>query len=252
MNDLMNFKFLLKTEIDTFNKSEKEILSWQQNYESILNTFFQFIYFVGDEKDPKSIDGMFLTFTHTHYLKIPYTIRATTLLLETGYYAESALLVRNLFEVLVQLRYFQLNKNLLNEYVLKTKKTSYRTMIAYFNDNLYTTVYHALSTISHAEFGSTIFRTNYKSPSEGKTIMGCEFNKMFYHFNMNILTAILYGLLNFIPAFFNQYLQNVPKNIEEQRKKCVIEVDKILNSEPKSIALLKDISALIGLNLEKK
>ena len=252
MNNLMNYKYLLKTENETIQKSENEIQIWYENYEVFMDSLFQFIYYVGETNDPNSDEGMFFAFAHLHFLKIPYTLRATALLLERGYYAESAQLVRNLFEVIVQLRYFQLNKNLLNDYVLKIKKITNRTMIGHFNDNLYTTVYSALSTISHSEIGSTIFRTYYKSSSEGRTIMGCQFNSRFYHFIMNILEAIIFGLLNFIPSFFDQYLQNVPESIEDQRIKCLNEISIILNAEPKSLEFLDNIALLIGLNQEQQ
>ena len=250
MSFLMNFEYLLKTEEETSSISVTQDSSWFEVYPECANSFFQVVYFVGEEDDPSSLEGMFLTFAHNHYLKIPYSLRAIMILLNKGYYAESALLVRNLFETLVQLRYFHKHKDKLNNHVLKTKKVSIRQMVCEFNENLYTTVYAALSTVAHAEFGSLVFRANYSSAQGGKTIMGSIYNKQFYYFILNQLSAITYGLLNFINIFFDHYGGLVPSKVEDIRCKTLNSVKDVIYSEPKSKDFLKDISSLIGLTVE--
>jgi hypothetical protein len=192
---------------------------------------------------------MFLTFAHTHYLKIPYSLRAIMILLTKGYYAESALLVRNLFEALVQLRYFCQNKDKLNNHVVGVNRVRIRQMLDEYSDNLYSTVYKALSTIAHAEFGSSVFRTNYTSPEDGETIMGSVYNKQFYYFITNQLTAITYGLLNYIHIFFNHYDSLVPADVENFRHTTLNNLEKIIFANPKSEKFLKEISKLIGLSV---
>ncbi len=54
----------------------------------------------------KSDDGYYMAFSHNQILKLPYMIRATSILLERGFYLESALLIRHILEVFVQLKFF--------------------------------------------------------------------------------------------------------------------------------------------------
>ena len=245
---LMDFEYLMKTEKETESISFNEDPAWLRQYKECVNVFFKVVYFVGKEEDANSLDGMFLAFAHNHYLKIPYTLRSIIILLTKGYYAESALLVRNLFETLVQLRYFHTYKDKLHNHVIELKRIKIKQMVDEFGEDLYSTVYKALSVIAHAEFGSSVFRTNYKSPKNGKIIMGSIYNKQFYYFITNPLSAITYGLINFISIFFRHYNTLVPEEIENFRQNSLKKVENIIFSDPKSEIFLKDISKLIGLN----
>ncbi len=202
MNNFMNYEYLVETESSCLELTREKHPTWFKIYPLVINSFYEVSYFAGKEDDIESIEGAFLTFTHNHLLKVPYTIRAVSILGETGYYLESTLLVRNLLEILVQLRYFQKNKDKLNDHVLKVKKVRLRTMFDEFNPNLYKTVYFVLSEVAHGGFGASVFMTKYSSPQEGKVIMDCDYNEMFFNFILNQMIPIVFGMLNFVPLFF--------------------------------------------------
>jgi hypothetical protein len=241
----MNFDYLLLTESKTKKESNSKHPAWFGYYNELINCLFEVSYFVGEEKDIESDDGYYMAFSHSHILKLPYSVRAVTILLESGFYLESALIVRHILEVFVQLRFFNKYRNRLNKYVLKKEKITLKVMFSEFNLELYTKMYFALSEAAHAGFGSTVYRTIYKSPSEGKTIMGSEYNEMFSNYLLNQLVPLIYGILNFIPLFFRQYKNLVPENIELKRKSLLNELKIMMESPPKSEDFLKDIKPLI-------
>jgi hypothetical protein len=166
-------------------------------------------------------------------------------LTERGFYLESALLVRHILEVFVQLRFFNKYKEKLNEYVLKKRRITFKTMFDEFNPELYSKMYFALSEAAHGNFGSAVYRTTYKSATEGTIIMGSIYNEMFSNYILNQLIPLIYGTLNFIPVFFHQYRDLVPNDIESNREASILELKKMMDSPPKSEEFLKDIKPLI-------
>ncbi len=71
-----------------------------------------------------------------------------------------------------------------------------------FNPRLYSTMYWGLSEAAHGGFGSTVYRTKYKSASEGTVIMGFVYDEIFSNYLLNQLVPLVYGILNFISEFF--------------------------------------------------
>ena len=218
----MNYKYLLQTENDTTKTTHKKHFGWFNFSNECIDWLFQVAYYVGEEKDVESNEGNFLTFAHSHLLKIPYTTKAISILVEKGYYLESAVLIRNFLEIIVQLRFFQRNKEKLNDYILKKIKITLKTMFDEFNTNLYTKMYYALCEAAHGGFGSSIYRTTYKSPKDGITIMGSKYNEMFANYILNQLIPLCYGCVNFIPMFFKHYKDLVPNNIESNRESVLL------------------------------
>jgi hypothetical protein len=241
----MNFGYLLKTESETVKVSNDKHPGWFSYYEELINCLFQVAYYVGEEKDVESDDGYYIAYAHNQLLKLPYTVRSVSILLERGYYLEAALLVRNILEVFVQLRFFNKYRNRLNKYVLKKDKITLKTMFSEFNPELYSQMYSALSEAAHGGFGSIVYRTAYKSATNGETIMGSVFNEIFSNYLLNQLIPLIYGVLNFIPVFFRHYKNLVPTDIELNRTSALNVLKEMMDSPPKSEEFLKDIQPLI-------
>ena len=249
MSFLMNFEYLLQTESETIKISHDKHPGWFNYYNKLINCLFHIVYFVGEEKEVESDDGYYMTFAHNQLLKLPYTVRAVTVLTERGFYLESALLVRHILEVFVQLRFFNKYKEKLNEYVLKKRRITIKTMFKEFNPELYSKMYFALSEAAHGNFGSAVYRTTYKSATEGTTIIGSIYNEMFSNYILNQLIPLIYGTLNFIPVFFRHYKDLVPPKIELNRESVLNELKEMMNSQPKFEKILKDIIPLIEYEL---
>ncbi|MBI4811016.1 MAG: hypothetical protein HY800_06175, partial [Ignavibacteriales bacterium] len=111
--NLMSFKYLLVSEKATLKQSSHHVGGWISTYPTFIDCLFETSYFTGISDAPDTPNGSFHAFAHHDYLRIPYTIRAISLLIESGYYLEATVLLRNLYEVFVQLRYFHAHKKLL-------------------------------------------------------------------------------------------------------------------------------------------
>ena len=245
MSLLMNYDYLLHTESETIQESSNRHPAWFDCYDELINCMFQVVYYVGEEKEIESDDGYYMAFAHSQLLQLPYSVRAVSILLERGFYLESAQLVRHILEVFVQLRFFNKYRERLNKYVQNKEKITLKTMFNEFNTKLYSTMYFALSEAAHGKFGSTVYCTIYKTPTEGTTIMGSVYNEMFSHYILNQLIPLIYGIFNFIPVFFRYYNDLVPSYIELNRISALNELKKMMDSPPKSEEFSKDINPLI-------
>lgn len=245
MSYLMSFDYLIKTESETIEISNNNLSGWFNNYAAFIDCLFKVVYYVGEEKDVESNEGQYMAYAHNQILKLPYTIRATSILLKKGFYLESALLVRHILEVFVQLRFFSKYKERVNNYVLKKEKITLKTMFNEFNPELYSTMYWGLSEAAHGGFGSTVYRTKYKSSSDGVVMMGSIYDELFSNYLLNQLIPLIYGIVNFIPIFFKQYLNLVPQIIESNRASVLKVLKEMMNTPPKSEEFLKDIKPLI-------
>jgi len=118
-------------------------------------------------------------------------------------------------------------------------------MFSEFNSELYSNMYYALCEAAHGGFGSTVYRTIYKSATEGTTITGSKYNEMFSNYILNQLFPLVYGILNFIPVFFRNYKDLVPPNIELNRESSLMELKTMMDTPPKSEEFLQEIKPLI-------
>jgi hypothetical protein len=215
--ELMNFNYLLETEEMTHTETIKKLQEWFLKYPEFINVLFEAAYFTGKVANPESAEGSFHAYAHHLILRYPYTMRGVIKLLESGYYYESTFLIRNMFEVLVQLRYFSKHHNKFNQHVLG-KRLRFRTMFDEIAPGFYETIYGIqLSEFAHGGFGSLIFRSNYSSPKDGTIFMGCKYDSNYCSYSFNLFFAAVSGILCFMPEFFPQYLSLAPKDVLNNR-----------------------------------
>ncbi|MBX2992838.1 MAG: hypothetical protein KF749_16930 [Bacteroidetes bacterium] len=215
--NLMSFKYLLHTEEQTRGQTEEHLRGWVQKYPEFVDLLFQSAYFTGKPESTESHEGAFHAFAHHQLLRYPYTLRAAALLLANGYYFEAVSLVRNMYEVLIQLRYFSKHKELLSDHVLK-RRVRFRTMFEEIAPGFYDNVYgKQLSEFAHGGFGSLIFRTSYSSPQEGTTTMGSVYNAELCSYSLNQIFVVVCGMVNFLPEFFPQFSELAPPEVSGKR-----------------------------------
>jgi hypothetical protein len=228
-NKLMNLKYQIQSEAATKTTTTEKYPAWFSTYPTLIDTLFEVTYFIGTAKDPTSPEGHFY-FLGTHILtQLPYTIRATCILIEKGFYAEAIALIRTLFEALVQLRYFHKHKELGKNYMLG-KKILIKTMFEEIIPGFYDKVYKTLSVFPHAKFQSTIFRIEY-TQSESQTKMGNEFNEVGFGYAVTKIWVILLGILNYIPLLFPQYSDLATEQVEVGRKEVVTRLEFLIKTE---------------------
>ena len=139
-SNLMDFEYQIQSEGITERITDQRLHGWLTKYPDFLDALFECAYYTGNPDVIESPEGFFHSFAHNILLRFPYTVRATCLLIEKGFYFESVSLVRNLYEALFQLRYFNNHKDLLKSHVVE-RRVKFKVMFETVAPGFYKTHY---------------------------------------------------------------------------------------------------------------
>jgi hypothetical protein len=157
-NELMDFNYQIQSESITDEVTRQKMAVWLSTYPSLLDTLFEVAYFIGTAEDATSPEGHYYSLGREILVQLPYTIRATCILVEKGFYFEAISLVRNLFEAFIQLRYFHKHQKKINAHVME-RAVKFITMFEEIAPGFYKKIYgEQLSVFAHGRFASSIFR----------------------------------------------------------------------------------------------
>lgn len=227
-NELMNFKYQVESEAATWETSKEKISIWLSNYPRLLDALFELTYFTGKAKEIDSPEGYFYTFGHNILLRFPYSIRATSILIENGFYFEAISLIRNLYESFFQLRYFHQHQDKINMHVVE-RRVKIKTMFENIAPGFYTEIYgKQLSEFAHGGFASAIFRMHNVTTEGGEIIMGNMYDELRCTYLLTLVVPVVYGILNYTPILFPQYLTLAPVNTEIKRREAVAWLEKVM------------------------
>lgn len=203
---LMDYNDLLATEQSTNAITESRLAGIADNFPRIWDALSHLAYYCGKAPDTDTPDGVFHSWCYGHYVRITYSFRSAYLLCFLGYYLESVIILRHIVEVFAQIRYFDKHRNQLRDHWVRTKIVHFKTIFEYLSPGYYKKFYgRQLSSLAHGGLGTSIFRFEYYSPTEGRTVMGSEYNEMLATYTFNQLISMLYGFLNYFPRFFPQF-----------------------------------------------
>ncbi len=241
----MDFQYLIHTESEIHQATDRELHGWLTKYPEIIDVLFHAAYFTGKVDDTQSADGTFHAFAHHHLLRFPYTVRAAAILLESGYYLETVSLLRNMYEVLVQMHYFHRHKDQVMAHALRQKRVRFRTMFDEIAPCFYDLMYGLLSEYAHGGIGSMIFRTSYSAADKGTTIMGCQFDADLCTFSLNQIAVVLCGWLTHIPSFFPAFSMSAPKDLLDRRQSALDWLREGMGQHMKMKPVTKEFYALV-------
>lgn len=243
---LMNFSYQLQSESTTQKTTQGKINGWLSNYPKLLDALFEIAYFTGKANELESPEGDFYAFGHHILLRFPYTIRATCVLIEKGFYFEAVSLVRNLYESFFQLRYFHKHQDKIMAHVTKYR-VKFKPMFEEIAPGYYDEIYgKQLSEFARGGFASLLFRVKYISADAGETIMGNKYDEIECTYLLNQIVPILYGILNYVPVLFPQYLPLVPKSTESKRKESIAWLEKAMSDHIADRPESKKLYDLVG------
>lgn len=214
---LMDFDYLIVTENSTIYKTIKEFPIWNSKSEQIINILFAMCYSMGKEENVESPEGAFHYIASSHYHRLPYTMSTIFDLIKRGAYLESTILIRHLYEILVQLRYFNNHKDTVHDYSINKLRIQFKTMFDEICPELYTDIYKQFSNYSHGGVWANKFRVNYISKDEGFIYYGSEFIEKFALYVTAHQLFLSYGFMNYVPTFFRKFSDLVPIDIEGRR-----------------------------------
>jgi hypothetical protein len=195
---------LLSSEARVLQTTEVEASAFLRNYPGAMDLMFNLSYFWGELPPPDTPRGLFAFFASSNYLQAPYTAWALFDIWKRGYYLESSILLRNLLEVLVQLRYFHRHPDRLEAH-LHPERASVRfaDMFEDVAPGYYRKYYgQLLSAFAHGKGGQLYFRYDHADPNNRRIRMGCEYDRDHMSWVINQLGPLLFGFLSFFPIFF--------------------------------------------------
>ncbi|TGK12949.1 hypothetical protein [Leptospira stimsonii] len=140
-------------------------------------------------------------------LRLPFKIEALSLLINKGYYLESQMNIRNLYEAFIKIRYFLIYPEKAGDHLFegKNKKVSFKVMFNCFSetkDEFYNRFYgNLLSEFSHSGIGEMAFTLDENS------LISKSYNtysEKELHYSLNLLQTILIGFQNFTNYFFQK------------------------------------------------
>jgi len=229
----MNYIYLKETEIKTKQKLVIDRRYWFDKMPDLVDSLYESNYFI---KWNENFDDEqnFIIFANTTYQNIPYTFRVLEIILKNGYYLESSILIRTLYEMFVKVRYFYQHKEKCLLYSQKAIKIQYKNMFDEFSLGLYEVLYkQLLSEFAHGGYGVSIFRSKNIAPNTLEPIMGNFYSEKFTSYIINFCTQLFYGFLNYIPIFFEEYEKSAPPEVKVKRETNIKWLEDRINDQIK-------------------
>lgn len=161
-------------------------------------------------------------YTFYHYYRINYTFKAAYNLIHEGYYTEAAILMRNIVETFVKIKFLALksdvkfiNSAFAGHYDKNNKnKVDYKTQFDLVSPGLYE-YYRHLCDIAHGALASFYLKTTLKD-YKFELDHGVIFKTKASSFIINQFLVYLLAHLEYMLVIYPEIKQNMPKNFAEK------------------------------------
>jgi hypothetical protein len=176
----------------------------------IIDDLLKLQYFRGATEPVATDEGHFQSYALGQCTQSPHTLLTAYQLWRRAYYVEAATLLRHLFEVFVQLRYFKQHPELLRKHwtaQAQKDRVKFVTMFDELAPDSYKAVYGKLSGIAHGN-QNMMFRAEISAPTATQPepmvypFIGSKFdsiNSMYLHI---FLIAAALGFVNYFSVFY--------------------------------------------------
>ena len=242
----MNYEHLKKTEIDVLKKTEDERKYFFDKVPDLIDSLFEANYFIAWNIEG-SDEQNYQVFANQIYLSLPYNMRCIEIVLKRGYYLESDIIIRTLFEMFAKLRYFFNHQEDCLPYAMGNKKNiTYKVMLEELSPGLYEKLYFLLSEFSHGGFGISMFHNKVTPPNNFQPIVGQFYDEMLSNLPIYSSIQLFYGYLNYLPILFNKYKETVPPEINQRRLENLNWIDERINEHIKKYPNVKDFYSLLN------
>jgi len=177
---------------------------------TVADELMKLLHFEGDTHPATTPVGALQSNAQIWYAQLPYTVLSVWRLWRTGYYLEAFVLLRHLFEVLVQVQYFYRHPEKLEAHISARGRrdqghVSFKTMFEEICPGIYEVLYAFLSSAAHGT-GTMIFRAHIDAASgRAQRLTGTVFSWMWADGALSLLTAAVRG-------FLSTYFVVFPKN----------------------------------------
>lgn len=249
MSTMFGLGHLIETEDNTILSTKNRLKGVAEYYPRIIELLFKLPYVTGKIDGAEMEIGALKSFCFTHYTQAPYTFWTIYNLYEKGYYLEVLILYRHLLEAFVQMRFFNKYPDKLMNHITGTKRTKFKTMFDEFAKESYKRFYgEFLSGATHGMVIKDVMRFQRNSATEGRTVMGCEYNEDHATLVLNLLVPLFLGFLTQFECFFPENIVSTDTKIREEIKICGAWLEKNIEGHkkvnPRSVNWYRQIDGL--------
>jgi hypothetical protein len=206
-----DIQFVIQTEEEAVRVTDGNFGQFPLAVTDSINTLLRLQYCHGTLEPASTDQGGFQVYCVGQYAQAIYTLLTAFRLWRQADYLESWVLIRHLFEVFIQMRYFERHAEQLAQHnASKTRRgrIHFSTMFNEFSTDAYEQIYgFPLSRFAHGS-ANLLFRGEFAAPeTEGspkrmRPIMGCQFDKRQAKSCYFFIANVALGLLNCHSSFF--------------------------------------------------
>ena len=208
-----DIQFVIQTEEEAVRVTDENLGQLPVAVTRTINMLLRLQYCHG-YLEPVSTDrGTFQVYCVGQYAQAIYTLLTAFRLWRQANYLESWVLIRHLFEVFVQMRYFERHPEQRMQHTISQTqrgRVQFRTMFDELSTHAYDQIYRfPLSRFAHGN-ANLLFRGEFFAPEAAdstgrmRPIMGCQFDRRQANLCYFFIANIALGLLNCYSTFFPQ------------------------------------------------
>ena len=250
---MYDIESLKASELETELHTSLRLNGYYDLIPKVIDLLFTLQYMEGQLDDINTFYGGFQSRADVDFSQLPYTYNSVFLLINKGYYLEATILVRNLFETLVQLRYFYKNPELMKLHI-EGKYISFKDMMSNITRKDIYKRYRTLCSYSHGFVMKDLQRT-FRENKENPTRM---LGNFYYERNCSIVLNFIFDLLiGFLEAYKCVFPNNTIGSNEEVSEKyyevlewCIGGRESHKNMFPDSIEFHNIMDGLIFTDLQ--
>lgn len=228
MNDSPRFpdiQFVIQTEEEAVRVTDENLGQLAVAVTRSINMLLRLQYCHGSLEQVSTDQGSFQVYCVGQYAQAIYTLLTAVRLWRQANYLESWILIRHLFEVFVQMRYFERHPESLVAHRASSQtgrgRVQFRVMFEEFSPDAYQIYQFPLSTFAHGN-ANLMFRGEIAAPEAAastarmRPIMGCQFDGKHANFCYFFIANVALGLLNCYSNFFPR--TTIPDDSELQTR----------------------------------
>jgi len=248
---LMSYGYLCRSAAETRETTISHLAGVAEHYPKTLDVMLRLPYFTGHPApapNPDTPDAEYLWWCLDHYVGLGYSCSALFGLWQRGFYAEAAVVLRQVLEVFVQLRYFNERRSELRAHLTNVRRVRFRKMFDALSPGYYEKYYgQMLSGVAHGGLPSAALRLDLNKPGYSP---GCKYDEQTATWVLNQLTPLLFGLLHFFPIFFPGFEGAADDETQRLRGSAMAWLSRVMRNHsethPASRTWFERIGALIG------
>lgn len=196
---MFEYKDLITSEQQVYNTASHSVKGFYEVGPKFVDLCFYLQQSFGEMDDVTTTNGILQSMAYMHYVQLPYTINLIYEQIMKGYYLESQILMRHLFETLLQLKYFYKHPENIMQHMKKNIKI--KEMVNDITKKPLYKYYRQLCSYTHGFIMKDIHRTDRNVE---RTYLGNKYNEDYGSIPINYLYEMVLGFINVYNDIFEK------------------------------------------------